>query len=99
MWGLSTSATCQIPFSHLTAVVEEPEWFAAIWGRMWYSYSGDHIAAELGFQKGYEMKSAERGILSNRQGLIALMLVLTASTVSSASVRRSETVRRRPRSP
>src|ERR1035438_8529991 len=21
---------------------------------MWYSYSGDHIAAELGFEKGYE---------------------------------------------
>jgi SAM-dependent methyltransferase len=41
-------------FSHLTAVLENPGWFAAMWGPMWYSYSGDHIAAELGFEKGYE---------------------------------------------
>ena len=40
-------------FSHLTAVLENRGWFAAMWGPMWYSYSGDHIAAELGFEKGY----------------------------------------------
>jgi SAM-dependent methyltransferase len=41
-------------FSHLGAVLQKPGWFAAMWGPMWYSYSGDHIAAELGFEKGYE---------------------------------------------
>lgn len=28
--------------------------FASQWGPMWYSYSGDHIAAELGFSEGYQ---------------------------------------------
>jgi len=29
-------------------------WFSAIWGPLWYCYSGDHIAAELGFKNGYD---------------------------------------------
>lgn len=28
--------------------------FASLWGPMWYSYSGDHIASELGLAKAYE---------------------------------------------
>jgi SAM-dependent methyltransferase len=28
--------------------------FAAQWGPMWYSYSGDHISGELGLNKGFE---------------------------------------------
>jgi SAM-dependent methyltransferase len=28
--------------------------FGSIWGPMWYSYSGDHIAAELGFEHGFD---------------------------------------------
>lgn len=28
--------------------------FASQWGPMWYSFSGDHIAAELGFAEGYQ---------------------------------------------
>lgn len=28
--------------------------FASIWGPMWYSFSGDHIAAELGVQHGFD---------------------------------------------
>jgi hypothetical protein len=37
-------------------------WFAAMWGPMWYSFSGDHIAAELGEDAGFEhvRLSAER---------------------------------------
>ncbi len=29
-------------------------WFAALWGPMWHSFSGDHIAAELGEDFGFE---------------------------------------------
>jgi SAM-dependent methyltransferase len=28
--------------------------FASIWGPMWYSYSGDHIAGELGLEHGFD---------------------------------------------
>jgi SAM-dependent methyltransferase len=41
-------------FSNLQPLLARDGWFAALWGPMWYSFSGDHIAAELGFEKGYE---------------------------------------------
>ena len=28
--------------------------FASLWGPLWYSYSGDHISVELGFEHAYE---------------------------------------------
>jgi len=39
---------------HLRPLLRPGGAFAACWGPMWYSYSGDHIAAELGMKFGFE---------------------------------------------
>jgi SAM-dependent methyltransferase len=41
-------------FANIQPLLNRKGWFAALWGPMWYSFSGDHIAAELGFDNGYE---------------------------------------------
>ena len=41
-------------FEHLKPLVQNNGWFASQWGPMWYSYGGDHIASELGFDAGFE---------------------------------------------
>lgn len=40
--------------SRLQPILTKDGLFAALWGPMWYSFSGDHIAAEIGFDSGYE---------------------------------------------
>lgn len=42
-----------IVFANIRPALREPGWFFAVWGPLWYSYSGDHIAPELGFEAGY----------------------------------------------
>src|ERR1017187_963047 len=39
---------------HLRPLLKPGGSFASCWGPMWYSYSGDHIAAELGMEFGFE---------------------------------------------
>lgn len=41
-------------FSTLKSFLKKGGYFAAQWGPMWYGFSGDHIAAELGLHKGFE---------------------------------------------
>jgi SAM-dependent methyltransferase len=41
-------------FFELGRLIRSRGWFAAIWGPLWFSYGGDHIAPELGFDAGYE---------------------------------------------
>jgi SAM-dependent methyltransferase len=41
-------------FASLRGLLRDGGYFASQWGPMWYSYSGDHIAAELGFDAGFE---------------------------------------------
>lgn len=41
-------------FENLRPLLKDDGLFASEWGPMWYSYSGDHIAAELGFEFGFE---------------------------------------------
>jgi SAM-dependent methyltransferase len=41
-------------FISLKQLLNPQGYFASQWGPMWYSYSGDHIAAELGFDAGFE---------------------------------------------
>ncbi len=41
-------------FLMLKKYLKPKGYFAAQWGPMWYSFSGDHIAAELGIEKGFE---------------------------------------------
>ncbi len=41
-------------YRQLCSFLKKDGYFAAIWGPMWYSYSGDHIAAELGHDKGFQ---------------------------------------------
>ena len=35
-------------------ILKEDGYFASTWGPLWYVYSGDHIAGELGFSHGYD---------------------------------------------
>jgi len=39
---------------HLRPLLKPGGTFASNWGPMWYSYSGDHIAADLGMEFGFE---------------------------------------------
>jgi SAM-dependent methyltransferase len=41
-------------FRNLKEVLKPNGWFAAVWGPLWYTFSGDHIAAELGFAHGFD---------------------------------------------
>jgi SAM-dependent methyltransferase len=41
-------------FSNLTLLLKDSGWFTSIWGPLWYTFSGDHIAGELGFEHGYD---------------------------------------------
>ena len=41
-------------FAIVRPLMRPDGWFAAQWGPMWYSFSGDHIAAELGNDFGFE---------------------------------------------
>jgi SAM-dependent methyltransferase len=40
--------------SHISKVLKRGGWFASVWGPLWHTYSGDHIAGELGFEHGYD---------------------------------------------
>jgi len=41
-------------FKNLRPLLKNDGWFSAIWGPLWYTFSGDHIAGELGFEHGYD---------------------------------------------
>jgi hypothetical protein len=41
-------------FGNLQSLVKPGGAFAANWGPLWYTFSGDHIASELGFEHGYD---------------------------------------------
>lgn len=41
-------------FEQLQEFLKKDGYFASQWGPMWYSYSGDHISAELGHEMGFE---------------------------------------------
>jgi SAM-dependent methyltransferase len=41
-------------FGHLRSILDRRGSFAAIWGPLWFAYSGDHIASELGFDHGFD---------------------------------------------
>ena len=66
-------------FEQIKGFMGDGGWFASQWGPMWYSYSGDHISAELGFKAGYQhlLLSAEEYLdyyknhPRNRAGVLA----------------------------
>jgi SAM-dependent methyltransferase len=41
-------------FKNLRPLLKDSGWFTSIWGPLWYTFSGDHIAGELGFEHGYD---------------------------------------------
>lgn len=41
-------------FRNIRRLLKRDGWFASMWGPLWYSFGGDHIAPELGFEHGYD---------------------------------------------